>query len=286
MKRCAKCHRELLEAEFYLYRGRVGQYSARCRQCTREAVKAYQLEHAAEVRARVRVYSAKHKQLILARGRRYVATHQAEIKARNQRYYSKHCAELVARQTQYYQQLDPAVRAARQRQCYLQHQAARCEQTRLARVNWTPEQRENNRKTQRAVRARAYADPVKKAVKLFRYRVWKAVKEQSTKKSSLSLSLLGCTPTELRVHLERQWQPGMSWDTHGRYGWHIDHIVPLSSFDLADPVQQAKAFHYTNLQPLWWQDNLRKADSVTPLLSRSIAPAPPPGRGFSTAVEN
>jgi len=50
----------------------------------------------------------------------------------------------------------------------------------------------------------------------------------------------------------------MSWDNYGYRGWHIDHIRPCASFDLTDPEQQRECFHYTNLQPLWWQDNLRK----------------------------
>ncbi len=50
----------------------------------------------------------------------------------------------------------------------------------------------------------------------------------------------------------------MSWDNYGE--WHIDHIVPLSSFDLTDKSQVNKVCHYTNLQPLWAIDNLRKGD--------------------------
>ena len=50
----------------------------------------------------------------------------------------------------------------------------------------------------------------------------------------------------------------MSWDNHGYDGWHVDHIRPCASFDLTDEEQVRKCFHYTNLQPLWAKDNLRK----------------------------
>jgi hypothetical protein len=71
---------------------------------------------------------------------------------------------------------------------------------------------------------------------------------------------LGCTIPELKSYLESKFQPGMSWDNYGFYGWHIDHIKPLSSFDLSDRKQLLEACHYTNLQPLWWTDNLSKSD--------------------------
>jgi hypothetical protein len=77
-------------------------------------------------------------------------------------------------------------------------------------------------------------------------------------KTSDTLMLLGCSISELRAHLEAQWLPGMCWDNWTKYGWHIDHIRPCASFDLSDPEQQRECFHYTNLQPLWWEDNLEK----------------------------
>jgi hypothetical protein len=45
------------------------------------------------------------------------------------------------------------------------------------------------------------------------------------------------------------------------YGWHIDHIRPVSSFDLSDPAQVQECFHFSNLQPLWAIDNIKKSDS-------------------------
>jgi len=71
---------------------------------------------------------------------------------------------------------------------------------------------------------------------------------------------LGCSLSFLKSYLQSLFKPGMSWDNHGVYGWHIDHIIPLSSFDLSDPMQFKKACHYTNLQPLWATENLKKSN--------------------------
>ena len=69
---------------------------------------------------------------------------------------------------------------------------------------------------------------------------------------------LGCTIEELKKHLESRFRPGMTWENWSPTGWHIDHIKPLASFDLTDRAQFLQACHYTNLQPLWAAENLRK----------------------------
>jgi len=81
-------------------------------------------------------------------------------------------------------------------------------------------------------------------------------------KSAKTTELLGCTIEEARDWLEMLWEPGMSWSNYGRKGWHIDHVEPCSSFDLSDPSQQRKCFHFSNLSPLWWYDNLSKHSKV------------------------
>lgn len=88
-----------------------------------------------------------------------------------------------------------------------------------------------------------------------RRRVHHALKGET--KSESTLSLLGCSINYLKEYLESKFQQGMTWDNYGE--WHIDHIKPCSAFDLSDPVQQKECFAYTNLQPLWAIDNLKKA---------------------------
>ena len=74
------------------------------------------------------------------------------------------------------------------------------------------------------------------------------------------IKLLGSDLETVKNHLESKFTEGMSWDNYGK--WHIDHIIPCASFDLSDIEQQKVCFHYSNLQPLWAEDNLRKGDKV------------------------
>lgn len=76
-------------------------------------------------------------------------------------------------------------------------------------------------------------------------------------KSNRTIILLGCEIDYLLYHLQKQFKKNMSWDNYG-YGkgkWVIDHIQPCCSFDLSKESEQRKCFHYTNLQPLWWEKN-------------------------------
>ena len=82
-------------------------------------------------------------------------------------------------------------------------------------------------------------------------------------------SLVGCSLDDLRVHIEKQFSEGMTWKNKGK--WHIDHIRPCASFDLTDPEQQKQCFHFSNLQPLWARDNLRKAARYEPQEIRSLS---------------
>lgn len=79
-------------------------------------------------------------------------------------------------------------------------------------------------------------------------------------KSNRTKEIIGCPIGNLMRHLESKFLPGMSWDNYGE--WHIDHIIPCSTFDLSNEEEQKKCFNFSNLQPLWATDNLRKGNKV------------------------
>jgi hypothetical protein len=93
-----------------------------------------------------------------------------------------------------------------------------------------------------------------------RCRVKNFLKSKNIKKNNKTFDIVGCNPEILKEYLEKQFVDGMSWDNYGKYGWHIDHIVPLSSANSEEEL--FKLCHYTNLQPLWAFDNLSKGNKI------------------------
>lgn len=91
-----------------------------------------------------------------------------------------------------------------------------------------------------------------------RRRINSAIKRDQ--RAGSAVSDLGCSVQFFKTYIESKFQNGMTWDNHG--DWHLDHIQPLSSFDLMDREQFLKAAHYTNYQPLWAEDNLKKSNSL------------------------
>jgi len=93
-----------------------------------------------------------------------------------------------------------------------------------------------------------------------RGRVNIALRRHNAFKWKSTAKLIGCSVKYLMKHLEKQFKPGMSWQN--RNEWHVDHIIPCHAFNLTNPEQQKKCFHYTNLQPLWASENYRKGVKI------------------------
>jgi len=158
---------------------------------------------------------------LLERRRKYRLRNWDRIRERERLYYSAHCEERKE-QMREYSRLHTKERWARRKQYYIENPSAKVAQN-------------------------------------VRRRIWKVLRGTMRKKHSKEL--LGCNLNNFVQHIESQWVDGMSWENYGLRGWHIDHIIPCCSFDLTDLEQQEKCFHYTNLQPLWAEENHKKLAS-------------------------
>lgn len=147
-----------------------------------------------------------------------------------------------------------------------------------ASIYWSRWAKANPEKVKDAER-KYQAKPENKVVRNLRRRVRAIIKGRGYSATAI-IKGIGCTRSELIAHIESQFEPGMTWDNYGH--WHIDHIVPLASgkcdcFDTT-VANLSRLNHYTNLQPLWAEDNIRKSD-VLPIENQRYGALGPSGVG-------
>ena len=119
------------------------------------------------------------------------------------------------------------------------------------------EYRENNKeKRNEYINHKSKIDINYRLARNLRSRISNALK--GNWKTGSAIKDMGCVVEELKTRFEGLFTSGMNWENYGE--WHIDHIIPLSSFDLSNREEFLKACHYTNLQPLWAEENLSKGD--------------------------
>jgi hypothetical protein len=108
------------------------------------------------------------------------------------------------------------------------------------------------------------ADPKRWLAILVRNRVKVVLKTQVNRKRIKNINIgkteemIGCTTEFLMKHIESQFELNMTWENWGLHGWHIDHIYPLSKFNLTDREQLLQACNYRNLKPMWATENRKK----------------------------
>lgn len=133
------------------------------------------------------------------------------------------------------------------------------EKEKLRVKNWTIKNKDHRSKyVTNYEKKRKKSDPKFKILRNSRIRIYNFLIKENLYKTEKTISLLGCEIDTLKTHLESLFTKDMSWDNYGKDGWHIDHIIPLSSAKSEEEI--LKLCHYTNLQPLWAEDNLKKGN--------------------------
>lgn len=122
--------------------------------------------------------------------------------------------------------------------------------------------RANKHKELAYERNRRANDPLFRASQNLRRRLRYALKAKNLTKNESLKQYLGCTIEELKIYLESKFDDKMTWDSYGKDGWEIDHIIPLSSASVIEDLE--KLCHYTNLQPMWSTDNKKKGGKLPP----------------------
>jgi hypothetical protein len=125
--------------------------------------------------------------------------------------------------------------------------------------------KKNNKREDVKARRRSYTNnyrkiPTNKIGHQYRARINAALNSKGLRKRKGKLAFLGCSLEDFKKYLESKFKSGMNWSNYKWDGWHVDHIKPIASFDLTNEEDFKKCFHYTNLQPLWADENFKKSD--------------------------
>ena len=183
-------------------------------------------------------------------------------------FFTKNSSRLKEKAKQYYQ--ENKEKFSKRAKIY---HAKNAERQKIKAKEWLKNNREKRR-----IYCRAYYAENKHKINTpeLRFRrslgkaLWKAIKKN--KKTSI-LNYIGTSLEELRKYFASKFyfvkevNQMMTWENYGTL-WHIDHVVPLAFFNLLDEKQIYKAFHFTNLQPLWASENLSKNSKHNGMLIR------------------
>lgn len=117
----------------------------------------------------------------------------------------------------------------------------------------------NKEKVHKYLKYKYDTDEIFKLRVTVRTRINVFLRKKNITKKNKTFNLVGCSPEFLKEYIEKQFTEGMCWELFGAH-IHIDHIIPLSSAKSEDEIY--KLCHYTNLQPLWAEDNLKKGGKI------------------------
>jgi hypothetical protein len=188
--------------------------------------------------------------------KKYYIKNKEKILLRCKKNYIKNKERILKKGREYYQKNKKIINKRKRN-----YQKLYCSRNKEKILKWAKKARMKRRdKFNKYIKDRLKTDINFKLRKTIRARIRLALKND--KKRSKTLKLLGVNNIiTAKKHLEKLFKPRMTWKNHGK--WHIDHIIPCSSFDLTKASEQRECFHYTNLQPLWASENLAKGSKIS-----------------------
>lgn len=233
-KKCAACERTLSHSSFYPDRRRPDKLYSSCKYCTRSVARKHYAKNKKKLIAATRKWRSKNREHLQQYSKKYRKKFFKQRKLVIERWRSKN-SEYVKRYAKKY---------------YEEHKPQR----------------------NRYVRRKSRADVQYRLQRQLRVRLADAVRLQKGIRSTSAIGGLGCSLQDFRTYIESLWKSGMTWKNWGRGTgtWQIDHVKPLSKFDLTDPMHVAKACFFKNLQPLWHEEHAQKTASEIAMAKKKL----------------
>lgn len=241
VKTCTKCGETKDNGEFGRNKG--GKFGTRgiCKECTREYHRRLRIEHPEKTRGASKKYKAANKEKVAEAGRAYYQANKVKAKeSRAKRYQDNKEHELERNR------------------------------------RWSKANYEKVLEIGKRYDAKRRSTPKGRLDNAISAGIHRGLKRGS-KSGRHTFSLLGYSIDELVSHLERQFQPGMTWENYGKKGWEVDHILPRSVFNYETPddIDFKRCWSLDNLQPLWGPENWSKGGSIYCAFQPALALAMP-----------
>ena len=225
-KRCSKCKIDKEYSKYYKLKSSKTGIQSVCKICTKE----YQTLNKEKIKECKAKYDFENEERLKEYSRQYRIIKKVEIKKRNKIYKSKNRETIREKGRVYAKQY----------------------------------RKDNLSKIREAENRRRNSDPLYKLICNLRTRIYSIIRGKSKK----TKELLGCSLEELKNHLSEnfleRYRISFSWESYvengQNNGWHIDHIIPLSSAKTEEELYIL--CHYSNLQILWCKENLKKGISI------------------------
>jgi Holliday junction resolvase-like predicted endonuclease len=234
MKKCSKCHIEKNENDFYFRKDRNSYYSC-CIDCKLQKNKEWYENNFEYHKSLKKDWIEKNKDYVKNYWSLY-SEHNFDKLSEKSKLYYKNNSEVHKQWMKNWRERNPEYHKIYDKEYNIKHPEFK--------KNYIKKKRHNDDLFR-------LSGNIQRRVKIF-------LDSKNMTKKNKTFDIVGCSPNQLKEHLEKKFNDGMSWDNYGK--WHIDHIIPLSSANNEDEVY--KLCHHTNLQPLWAEDNLKKSNKI------------------------
>jgi hypothetical protein len=242
-KICKTCNLELTIDQYH--KPNMGS----CKKCTNIKQKEDRLKNLEKRRKMNLASYYKKREENLARAKSYAEKTKESKAEYDKRYREENKAKIAEYKKQW--AIENAQQVFNQQKKYRQENA---EKLSKEKSEYTKNNRPKiNARQSKYDKKRRANDPLYRLIRNTRNMVLRYILGSKDKKTQ---EIVGCTFEELKLHIEKQFTEGMTWDNYGINGWHIDHIKPLAMASTQEEIMASN--HYTNLQPMWALDNLKK----------------------------
>jgi hypothetical protein len=253
-KVCSKCNITKNLNEFHSDKYKKDNLSSSCKICNNNRTELYKLKNPDKVKESKKKEYLKNIERYREHNKKYRDQNGDKITKYLKDYYLNNKEILIDRNKERYQQKKQEI-LHKQKEYYLKNlKNSSLYQKKYRQINKEKLKKYKNQYT----KIRKETDILFYLRCILSHRVREFLKTKKINKKNKTFDIVGCSPIFLKEHLEKQFVNGMSWDNKGM--WHIDHIIPLSSAKTEEEIY--KLCHYTNLQPLWAEDNLKKSNKI------------------------